>query len=292
MPAYSHYTGRFAPSPSGPLHFGSLIAAVGSYLQARKQDGRWLVRIEDIDPPREVAGAASAILTTLEAHGLHWDESVSYQSQHSQFYDDALTQLNHQGLSYYCRCTRAQIRNWGGHYPGACRHRTLSAQNSALRFYNRQPQTEFTDDLLGKIEIPEPIAQEDFIVRRKDGLYAYQLAVVVDDIRQGITQVVRGADLLETTVSQIALYRALGATPPAWLHLPVASIRQGFKLSKQNHAPALLNHEAMMNLHKVLVFLGMHPGAVSDYASPAALLEWAVANWSVTSLPKCREILI
>ncbi len=206
------YIGRFAPSPSGPLHFGSLIAALGSFLQARAQQGRWLVRIEDIDPPREMAGAADLILKTLETHGLRWDGEVMYQSRRHARYDEIIDQLYRAGDLYWCRCTRREIMANGGFYNGHCRTLGLSAEGCAARLRQHQPVYDFEDGLQGHIAVPAALAEEDFIVRRRDGLYAYNLAVVVDDMDCGITEIVRGADLLEPTVRQIALYQTLGGT--------------------------------------------------------------------------------
>ena len=194
------YIGRFAPSPSGPLHFGSLIAALGSFLQARARQGRWLVRIEDIDPPREMAGAAPLILQTLEAHGLQWDGEVMYQSRRHSRYDEIIDQLYRAGDLYWCRCTRREIMASGGFYNGHCRTLGLTAEGSAARVRQHHPVYDFVDGLQGRIAVPAALAEEDFIVRRRDGLYAYNLAVVVDDMDCGITEIVRGADLLEPTV--------------------------------------------------------------------------------------------
>lgn len=285
------YTGRFAPSPSGPLHFGSLVAALGSYLRAKSQHGNWLVRLEDIDPPREQPGAADAILRTLEVHGLEWDGEVSYQSRFASYYEEVLDYLAERELSYYCNCTRAQIKALGGRYQGYCRDRQHTEDGCALRFRNNHPVYAFTDQHLGLITVDPATAAEDFIIRRKDGLYAYQLAVVADDIRQGISEVVRGADLLDTTTSQIALYHALGETPPDWLHLPVAAVRPGFKLSKQNHAPAINNRLAINNLRQAMMFLGMSAQQAGDFERVETLLQWAIEQWSILNLPSEQEVL-
>lgn len=291
MMAESAYIGRFAPSPSGPLHLGSLVAALGSFLQARSQQGQWLVRIEDIDPPREMAGASALILSQLDAHGLHWDGQVLYQSQQSERYDALLAQLSDAGQSYACHCTRATIKQEGGHV------RCLGAQGTqagpaAIRFLNQQPVYSFRDEHLGLVKVEATQAEEDFVVRRKDGLYAYQLAVVADDIEQGITQVVRGADLLDVTVLQEALYHALDAAAPTWLHLPVASTRPGLKLSKQNHAPALDNHQALKNVRRALSILGFPDAMLTEFSQLETLLEWACRNWSPAQLPSQREVLV
>ncbi|ALS97223.1 tRNA glutamyl-Q(34) synthetase GluQRS [Lacimicrobium alkaliphilum] len=285
------YTGRFAPSPSGPLHFGSLVAALGSYLRAKSQSGNWLVRIEDIDPPREQPGAADVILRTLEVHGLAWDGEVSYQSRFGYYYDEILDYLAQRNLSYYCNCTRAQIKALGGRYQGICRDRQHAKEDCALRFRNNHPVYGFTDQHLGLINVDPATAAEDFIIRRKDGLYAYQLAVVADDIRQGITEVVRGADLLDTTTSQIALYHALGEAAPDWLHLPVAAVRPGFKLSKQNHAPAIDDRFAVDNLRQALMFLGVSEQQAGGFDRVETLLQWARGQWSLLNLTSEQEVL-
>ena len=190
----SHYVGRFAPSPSGDLHFGSLIAALGSYLQARAQRGQWLVRIEDIDPPREVPGAAARILSALEHYGLHWDGQVIYQSQRHDAYRAALDLLQRQGLSYYCTCTRSRIQHIGGLYDGHCRDLQLGPQGAAIRLRQTAPVYGFHDRLQGELHADPALAGEDFIIRRRDGLFAYNLAVVIDDHFQGVTEIVRGSD--------------------------------------------------------------------------------------------------
>ncbi|OIQ48535.1 MAG: tRNA glutamyl-Q(34) synthetase GluQRS, partial [Gammaproteobacteria bacterium MedPE] len=192
----TQYRGRFAPSPSGDLHFGSLVAALGSYLDAKANNGQWLVRMEDIDPPREVAGASDSILRTLEAFGLHWDGDIAYQSQRHEFYQHHLEQLIADGFCYGCDCTRKMIMSGGGLYQGTCQHKAngkLTTPHS-LRFVNNHGVSGFDDRLLGRIEVGEDFANEDFILKRKDGLYAYQLVVVLDDMEQGITDVVRGSD--------------------------------------------------------------------------------------------------
>lgn len=231
----TQYIGRFAPSPSGELHFGSLIAALGSYLQARARHGRWLVRIEDIDPPREVPGAAETILRQLEHYGLHWDGDVLWQSQRHDAYREALAWLHEQGLSYYCTCTRARIQSIGGIYDGHCRELHHGPDNAAVRIRQQHPVTQFTDQLRGIIHADEKLAREDFIIHRRDGLFAYNLAVVVDDHFQGVSEIVRGADLIEPTVRQISLYQLFGWKVPDYIHLPLALNPQGAKLSRQKH---------------------------------------------------------
>ncbi|WP_256744550.1 tRNA glutamyl-Q(34) synthetase GluQRS, partial [Cronobacter sakazakii] len=226
------YIGRFAPSPSGELHFGSLIAALGSYLQARALQGQWLVRIEDIDPPREVPGAADAILRQLDHYGLHWDGEVLYQSQRHEAYREALAYLREHGLSYYCTCPRSRIQQLGGIYDGHCRALRYGPENAAVRLVQTHPVMAFTDKLRGNITADPALAREDFMIHRRDGLFAYNLAVVVDDHFQGVTEIVRGADLIEPTVRQISLYQQFGWQAPDYVHLPLVVNLDGNKLSK------------------------------------------------------------
>lgn len=282
----SHYIGRFAPSPSGELHFGSLIAALGSYLQARANQGIWLVRIEDIDPPREVPGAAEAILRQLEHYGLYWDGDVLWQSQRHDAYRDVLATLQREGLSYYCTCTRARIQSLGGTYDGYCRTRHNGPENAALRLLQRQPALHFDDRLRGRIVADEKLAREDFIIHRRDGLFAYNLAVVVDDHFQGVTEIVRGADLIEPTVRQISLYQQLGWPVPGYIHLPLALNEQGNKLSKQNHAPALPGGDPRPIIIRALQFLNQDVTNEWQDLSIDALLSQAVANWALSRVPK------
>jgi len=286
------YVGRFAPSPSGPLHFGSLIAAVGSYLQAKSNQGTWLVRIEDLDPPREITGAATNILTTLDAFGLHWDGDVIYQSQRTSAYQEAIAQLNQQGLTYYCHCTRKQIQAQGAFYQGHCKHKQLTADNAALRVTTTVPVNHFMDELHGKIDIEKALAAEDFIIHRKDGLFAYNLAVVVDDIYQGITQVVRGADLIEPTGRQLYLFEQFSQPAPSYLHLPLVSNVDGSKLSKQNHAPGLDISQAKALLIDAFRFLALPVcNELQDLSIPH-LLQWGTEHWSVKNLPRQKSIVL
>ncbi|UAA38521.1 tRNA glutamyl-Q(34) synthetase GluQRS [Paraneptunicella aestuarii] len=280
----NEYRGRFAPSPSGALHFGSLVAAVGGYLQAKTQQGKWLLRIDDIDPPRQDPEAIDLIQRSLEAHHLFWDESIIFQSQQSQVYDDVIEWLQQQGLSYYCQCTRKQIHAEGGVYLGHCRELNLGSHDHSMRFRNDAESFEFTDALLGHISFPKNIAGEDFIIKRKDGLYAYHLASVVDDIQFGITEVVRGADLLYPSACQLALFEALHAKPPNMLHLPVAVFSPGRKLSKQGHAQPLRDKLASENLYLALAFLGLPVPATIMHDTPENILRWGAENWRVGSL--------
>lgn len=276
----SDYIGRFAPSPSGELHFGSLIAALGSYLQARAHRGLWLVRIEDIDPPREVPGAADAILRQLEHYGLHWDGDVMWQSRRHDAYRERLAWLKTQGLCYYCTCTRARIQSVGGTYDGHCRDLHLGPNNAALRLRQTRPVLGFHDSLRGNITTDESLAREDFIIHRRDGLFAYNLAVVVDDHSQGVTEIVRGADLIEPTVRQISLYQHFGWQPPGYIHLPLALNSDGNKLSKQNHAPALSTGDPRPEIIRALRFLDQAVDDGWQDLSLDALLKNAVAGWT------------
>jgi len=286
-PAHAtRYVGRFAPSPSGVLHFGSLIAALGSYLHARSLQGRWLLRIDDLDPPREIPGSADSILATLERFGLHWDGDVVWQSKRHDAYRAALDSLRQKGLSYYCTCTRQRIAQLGGTYDGHCRDAALGADNAAIRLHQTRPVYAFDDDFQGRLHATPALAEEDFIVRRRDGLFAYNLAVVVDDHYQGVNHIVRGADLIEPTVRQISLYQHLGYPQPGYLHLPLAVNAQGDKLSKQNHAPALPEGDPRPVLLKALQFLGQTLPENWQDMPLDLLLCWATEHWAPAQMPR------
>lgn len=285
MPTFVPYIGRFAPSPSGALHFGSLVAALGSYVQARACRGQWRVRIDDIDPPREVPGAADTLLRQLRHYGLHWDGPVIYQSQRHEAYLAALATLHQRGLSYYCDCTRSRIQNLGGLYDGHCRDRHLSAAGAAIRLRQTAPVLHFHDKLRGRIDASPALAQEDFIIRRRDGLFAYNLAVVVDDAAIGVTEVVRGADLIAPTVRQLALYRQLGYKEPDYIHLPLALSPSGLKLSKQNHAPALPMSDPRPLLAQALGLLNQPLPPQWRAMRLECMLNWAVDHWRLDAVP-------
>ncbi|MFS1523074.1 tRNA glutamyl-Q(34) synthetase GluQRS [Microbulbifer sp. 2304DJ12-6] len=271
------YIGRFAPSPSGPLHFGSLVCALGSFLDARAHGGHWLLRMEDLDPPREAPGAAARILSALEAHGLHWHGTVKWQSKRTPLYEDTLQQLRKQGLLYPCYCSRNQIRQSGGHNNSRCRTVNPGKGTCALRLVCAGGEELFLDIWHGE---QRQYIRDDTLLKRRDGLYAYQLAVVVDDISLGITHVVRGADLLETTGAQIRLFGALSAAPPVFGHLPLVMGPGGRqKLSKQNRAPAVDNANAAGNLCTALAFLGFHVPASLAQEMPETILNWAATHW-------------
>ena len=287
----SMYRGRFAPSPSGLLHFGSLITALASFLDAKHQQGIWLVRLEDIDPPREQAGASSAILKTLETFGLHWDESVLYQSEQSPVYEDVLAYLTEQNLSYYCQCTRAEIKAVGGTYQGHCRDLHHRNNNCAKRLINGTATVNYSDLIQGQVYCDQDLAQEDFTLVRKDGLYAYQLAVVVDDIFQNITHVIRGCDLIQPTARQMSFYQILNRPSPQFGHVPLAVTEEGYKLSKQNNAPVIDIKNPQPALIAALQFLGQQPPSLLTNCSVSEIINWAIKNWSIDKIPKMQEII-
>ncbi|MFY8274126.1 tRNA glutamyl-Q(34) synthetase GluQRS [Pseudoalteromonas sp. SSDWG2] len=286
------YVGRFAPSPSGPLHFGSLVAALGSYLDAHAHHGQWLVRIEDIDTPRVRPGADSDILRTLEAYGLHWHGEVLWQSQRLERYQQVTAQLQSQGLIYGCQCTRKQIKELGGIYNGHCRERALTGRDLALRLKQQHPVYHYQDRLQGHIDISPSEAQEDYIIKRRDGLFAYQLVVVIDDIDQGITDVVRGADLLIPTARQIGLFTQLGRNAPRYLHLPLAVASPGFKLSKQNYAPAIDKENPQPALLDALHFLGLTPEPELVNATVNEIINWAQQHYHPARLRHALEVQV
>lgn len=295
------YRGRFAPSPTGPLHFGSLVAALGSYLEARQAGGQWLVRIEDLDAPREVPGAAAAILRSLERLGFTWDEAVLYQSIRAEFYEVALRQLNSLNLTYPCSCTRSELQMLSPagldgderRYPGFCQAEPRrSGGPYAYRFRVPAGAVRFDDELQGEIAVDLEHSIGDFVVKRRDGLFAYQLAVVVDDAAQGITHVVRGADLLLSTPRQLVLQRALGVPTPHYMHLPLATDTAGQKLSKATRATAIDDMPAELALWKAATFLGLQPPVELQRASLRELWEWALTHWSSRTLMGVRGITV
>lgn len=290
--------GRFAPSPTGPLHFGSLVAAVGSYCLARHAGGRWLLRMEDLDPPRVVPGAAAEILTRLEKLALHWDGEIVWQSQRREAYVAALEQLRAKGLLYDCACSRKEILLSAPHpgeegpiYPGTCRTGLRAGRKQrAVRITVPQHRVCYHDGVFGPFQQVLAEAVGDFVLRRADGLFAYQLAVVVDDAAAGVNQVVRGADLLSSTPRQIFLHACLGTPAPAYVHLPLVLDRSGSKISKRyGRDGQAQDHDPTQLLTWALTFLGQKVPGCLQGAAPAELLQWAVAHFDQRAIPPAVE---
>jgi glutamyl-Q tRNA(Asp) synthetase len=285
----ARYRGRFAPSPTGDLHFGSLVAAVASYLAARSANGDWLVRIEDIDSPREVPGSADSILRTLDAFGFEWTGSIARQSERTAAYQEALDRLASAGHVYRCSCSRKEIAALGQgdepRYPGTCRHGPLHPGNAcAIRFMVEPGYLSFIDEIQGSVAVDISAESGDFVVKRRDGLFAYQLAVVVDDAEQGVTHVVRGGDLLTSTPRQLLLQQSLGLATPAYAHVPLATDHHGVKLSKSAGAGAVMATKPAEELWRVLQFLRQGPPPELRSSSLRSLWEWAVHHWTTTPL--------
>ena len=278
--------GRFAPSPSGPLHFGSLTGALASYADIKKRNGKWLVRIEDIDPPREMEGASSQILAQLAAHGLLWDEEVLYQSTRLNVYVEILTSLAKRKLTYHCSCSRSRIRVLQGIYDEHCRERNLKSEGNATRIIVQSDlgYISFTDQICGPKKQKLSRSVGDFVIQRRDGLTSYQLAVAIDDNFQGITDIMRGSDLLDSTHRQIFLQRCLGFPQPNYAHLPLAVTPDGIKLSKQNLASGLQAGKESKNLWEALNWLNQEPPVELKKMSPADIIKWSVNHWDRTKL--------
>ena len=275
------YRGRFAPSPTGPLHMGSLVAALASFLDARHHQGTWLVRIDDIDPPREQAGAARLILDSLQQHGLYWNESILWQSTRTAAYQQALTKLETAGLLFHCDCTRATL-GANGSCNGRCepRQSSVSAPRALRVMVPPDTRIKFIDGIQGSCKYDLGNTIHDFVVQRKDKLPAYQLAAAVDDTHQKITHVVRGADLLDSTPRQLYLMDKLGSSSPHYAHIPVLLGNDGQKLSKQNHAPALAADKASVNLREALGFLNQ-PSPPQSAKTVPAIVDFAIRHWSI-----------
>lgn len=291
MPSNAPYRGRFAPSPTGPLHFGSLVAAVASYLQAHSHSGSWLVRIEDLDPPREPPGSIGLILRALDVHGFEYSEPV-YQSARLKRYQAVLDQLIDDGLTYPCSCSRKHLQataprgRTGIIYPGTCRNGlpVHSGPATAIRMRTNNRHSSFPDILQGQQSAHLESDIGDFLLRRGDGLFSYHLAVAVDDHEQQITEVVRGTDLMDSSFPQIALIRALKFVPPSYMHIPVALNAQGKKLSKQNHAPPLDLERPEYNIYKALIFLKQNPPKELQSAGLNELWDWGQEHWRPQNL--------
>jgi glutamyl-Q tRNA(Asp) synthetase len=289
------YRGRFAPSPSGPLHFGSMVAAIGSYCDARAQDGRWQLRIDDLDPPRVAHGAIDSILRCVEAFALEWDGEVVYQSRHAAAYHAALHRLRESGRVFACACSRKEISDAAGIeapiYPGTCRDGVRPGRRAhALRLRADDRVVRFDDLLQGKVERNMAREVGDFVLYRADHVYAYHLACTVDDAEEGISHVVRGADLIDSTPRQIYLQHALELPTPEYLHLPVALDARGQKLSKQTRAHPVNAAQAGSVIHAVLSFLGQQPPSELSRMNPGDALQWAIAHWSRSRLPPLLAI--
>ena len=284
------YIGRFAPTPSGHLHFGSLVAALASYLDARSVGGRWLVRMEDLDPPREEPGAQAAILKALEGYGFEWDGEMVRQSDRHDAYAEVLNRLFNHGLAYACTCSRKQLEPYHGIYPGFCRNAGHDTKDAAIRLRVPELEYHFIDRVQG--EYRQHLGREvgDFVIRRRDGLYAYQLAVVLDDAWQGITDIVRGADLLDSTPRQLYLQELLGLPQPRYLHIPLITQPDGHKLGKSYRSPPLIEDQATPLLLRALRALGQKPGAELAYASPREVLNWGIAHWDAVLIPRTLNL--
>ena len=284
------YIGRFAPTPSGHLHFGSLVAALASYLDARAVGGRWLLRMEDLDPPREEPGAQAAILQALESYGLEWDGEMVRQSERHDAYDQIINRLFSQGLAYACTCSRKQLEAYQGIYPGLCRNAGHGTEDAAIRLRVPELEYHFTDRVQG--EFRQHLGREvgDFVIRRRDGLYAYQLAVVLDDAWQGVTDIVRGADLLDSTPRQLYLQELLGLPQPRYLHVPLITQPDGHKLGKSYRSPPLAADQATPLLLRALRALGQQPGLELVDASPRELLAWGIRHWDAGKIPRTLSL--
>jgi glutamyl-Q tRNA(Asp) synthetase len=294
------YVGRFAPSPTGPLHIGSLTTAVASFVHARQRGGEWLLRIEDVDPPREMPGAADGILRALETFELHWDRAVLYQSTRLATYMNAAEKLLSAGRAFRCSCTRRDIRAESKasapRYPGTCRSRSEHARATSIRARVDSGEIAFVDGLQGSLRVDLAATTGDYIIVRRDGLVAYHLAVVIDDFDQGITTVVRGVDLLDSTPIHLHLQRELGLPAPQYLHLPVITNAAGQKLSKQTHAAAVEGMDRHAAAAQVLEYLGLRVPTDVRGAAPGELWAWAIDNWTIESLAgrttlPCRELV-
>jgi len=271
------YKGRFAPSPTGPVHFGTLIAAVGSYLQAKKNNGKWLIRMEDVDTTRKVAGADKDILDTLEAFGFEWDDTVLYQSNQTEHYQQALLNLTEQSLIFPCLCSRKQLaKTEHPIYPGTCRNRPLPEVIT------------FNDRVMGKQSQNIKADCGDFILKRRDGLFAYQLAVVVDDALQGMTEIVRGSDLLDSTPRQIFLQQLLGYEVPVYCHLPLAVNAEGIKMSKSEGAAKVDIKNRQQLMCRVLNFLGQKTPVDLADSSLDDIWRWAITHWDPSNI-SCKN---
>ena len=284
----AQYVGRFAPSPTGPLHFGSLVAAVASYLQSKVREGRWLLRIEDIDPPREQVGATDAILGALDRYGFEWDGDVIFQSKRRQAHEAALQSLLDRNLAYPCCCSRRDLTGaprgpLGIIYPGTCRD-GCDAPETAIRLRVMDSPSSFADALQGLQSQNLERESGDFVIRRRDGLIAYQLAVVVDDESDGITEVVRGIDLMDSTPRQVWLQQLLGYRTPDYAHIPVITHPNGDKLSKLTGAAGIPIRRRSHALTAALVALHQDPPVSLRHSGLSEVWQWAIENWRLDAM--------
>ncbi len=291
----ARYIGRFAPSPTGPLHFGSLVAAVASYLQARTNNGLWLLRIEDIDPPREQPGATDEIIRSLEHYGFEWDGEIIFQSTNSTAHESALVALIEGNRAYPCRCSRRNLENatrgaMGIIYPGTCRD-GCDADEVAIRVRTNESDISFDDALQGRVSQRLESESGDFVIRRRDGLIAYHLAVVVDDEIQGVTEVVRGIDLMNSTPRQVWLQQLLEFRTPAYVHIPVITHANGDKLSKLTGAPGISGDDVEQTLVEALLALRQRPPSELAQVPLEEIWSWAIKNWQVGKLFGCKTVV-
>lgn len=296
FPLTAPYRGRFAPTPSGPLHAGSLVTALAGWLDARAARGRWLLRIDDLDKARCPPGMEATILRQLELHGLTWDEAPRHQSRHIEAYHAALQTLDAAGRVYRCRCTRAQLLREAGHgadgpvYSGRCRELGIADGRVSLRLRMGSGSVRLDDPVFGTLtrDLQQDIG--DPVLKRSDGVIGYHLACVVDETAQHISHVVRGADLIGASLAQHRLMQDLQRSPPRYAHVPLLVDARGNKLSKQNHAAPLDDRHPAANLHDALLLLGQSPPAALDRASVTELLDWAVAHWDARRIPRDAQV--
>lgn len=290
--------GRFAPSPTGELHFGSLIAALASFLNSRSKGGRWLLRIDDLDQPRVVHSTIASIQRCLEAHGLTWDGQVIYQNERLTLYQEALNDLK--PYTFACQCSRKRIAEtaeagpMGFIYPGTCRNLHIDPEHnpSAIRVQAAGQIIEFQDQIQGLISADMDQQIGDFIIRRADGIFAYHLASAVDDCLDGITEVIRGMDLLPSTACQIHLQKLLQKKPPRYGHFPIAVNSAQQKLSKLTGAPPVRSDEAVPTLYRALEFLGQHPPRDLQQQQVNEIVEWGIQHWTVVTIPAQEKITL
>lgn len=282
----STYVGRFAPTPSGSLHFGSLVAALGSFLRAKSLQGSWHLRIDDIDTVRCSKEATCSIIATLKNYGFTWDGPVFIQSERLRIYESYLAKLKAQKLIYGCDCTRAMLRGQNGIYPGTCRDLNLAPEPPhAVRLKNPGLEFPFYDQLRGPQTLHSEFWHDDFILKRRDGIFGYNFVTVIDDYESGVTEVVRGVDILDSTPRQITLYNLLNLKAPKWLHLPLALENAGQKLSKQNHAQPIPTTYTPEILLQALEFLGQPTSPAWRKFSAQEVLAVATHNFALELMP-------